>query len=222
MLYEKQNLQQKFRQELLRTQIEMQEQTFNTISQEIHDNVGQVLSLAKVQLNIMEQKEMHSTELITEVKDNIGKAMADLRDIAKSLNSDRIEELELKELIETEFNRINRSGVLQTYLYVKGVEKPVNTQKKLILFRIIQESFQNIFKHAQATIIVLVLKFHEQQLQVLIYDNGKGFDPVQLNKNMKGLGLRNMEMRCKLIHGSLEVESSPGNGTTLKITIPYA
>lgn len=221
-LAEKNLLQVQFQKILLQTQLEIQEQTFNTISREIHDNVGQVLSLAKVQLNIMEQDEAKHTNLLTDVKDNISKAMTDLRDLAKSLNADRIEELALKELIEAEFSRINRSGVLKTHLYVKGTEKIICSQKKLILFRMIQEGFQNVIKHTQATAIVLVLKFEEQQLQVLIYDNGKGFDMAQLNEHTKGLGLRNIDKRCKLIQGSSEIESNPGNGTTLKLIIPYA
>lgn len=106
-------------------------------------------------------------------------------------------------------------------LYVKGTEKIICAQNKLILFRMIQEGLQNVIKHAQATAIVLVLKFEEQQLLVLVYDNGKGFDATQLNRTTRGLGLRNIDKRCKIIQGSTEIESSPGNGTTLKLIIPY-
>lgn len=220
-LTEKNLVQVQFQKTLLQSQLEMQEQTFNIISQEIHDNVGQILSLAKVQLNIIDQQETISKATITDVKENISKAMMDLRDIAKSLSTDRIQALELKELIDTEISRINRSGVFQTQLYLKGIEKQINPQKKLILFRIIQECLQNILKHAQATSIVIVLKYEEQELHVFIYDNGKGFDTTQIKGNTKGLGLQNMYRRSQLIQGRAEIESSVGNGTSITLTIPY-
>ena len=83
-------MQADFNQQLLQSQLEMQEQTFNIISTEIHDNVGQILSLAKVQLNIIDQGEMLDRSLLADAKESVSKAMIDLRDIAKSLNSERI------------------------------------------------------------------------------------------------------------------------------------
>ncbi|MBS1738566.1 MAG: hypothetical protein JSS98_18440, partial [Bacteroidetes bacterium] len=148
---EKATLQLKFQQELLHSQLEIQEQTFNNISQEIHDNVGQILSLAKVQINIMNESETMSKEMLNEVKENVGKAMSDLRDIAKSLSSERIRSLSMHSAISNEAERINKSGVSQISVSVEGEEKKMNEQKKLILFRIIQESLQNSIKHANAS-----------------------------------------------------------------------
>lgn len=77
--------------EILKAELEIQEQTFNVISQEIHDNVGQILSLAKVQLNIIDRGETLNKDLLTDAQDSVGKALGDLRDIAKSLNAERIQ-----------------------------------------------------------------------------------------------------------------------------------
>ncbi len=112
-----------FTQQLLQSQLEMQEQTFNTISQEIHDNVGQILSLAKVQLNIIDQTETLDRALLSDARDSVSKAMIDLRDIAKSLNSERVLLLSLPEITGYELQRINRLGMMITSMRVEGWKK---------------------------------------------------------------------------------------------------
>lgn len=219
---EKKLLHMQFQKSLLQTQLEMQEQTFDAISKEIHDNVGQVLSLAKVQLNLIDQSSTLNKNQIAEVKESVGKAIADLRDIAKSLNTDRIQTCDLKELVEAELNRIRQTGLYQTYLYERGASRQLPPQKKLILLRIIQESLQNVMKHAQANSVIVILKYEDAHLEVFIYDNGKGFDAALLNGKDKGLGFHNMMNRTKLIEGTAEIESIPGNGTSIKLIIPYA
>ncbi len=99
MSKEKQLMRATFDKQLLESKLEIQEQTFDMISQEIHDNVGQILSLAKVQLGIMEQKQTVDNELLGNVKESISLAMTELRDIAKSLSSERIHPLSLQESI---------------------------------------------------------------------------------------------------------------------------
>ena len=86
---------------------EIQQATLNNISQEIHDNVGQLLSLTKMQLNLIEAQEVKDNNLISEAKDNISKAMTDLRDLAKGMSSDRIQLLGLYDSVSQEAVRIN-------------------------------------------------------------------------------------------------------------------
>ncbi len=121
--------------------MEIQEQTFNDISQEIHDNVGQILSLAKVQINIMNESETMSRDMLNEVKENVGKALADLRDIAKSMSNERIKDLSIQMAVSNEVDRINKSGVCIVNIYNDGEEKKMGEHKKLILYRIIQVMF---------------------------------------------------------------------------------
>ena len=110
MSKENQLMRATFDKQLLESKLEIQEQTFDMISQEIHDNVGQILSLAKVQLGIMEQKQTVDGELLGNVKESISLAMTELRDIAKSLSSQRVQQVSLQESISQEIRRINRSG----------------------------------------------------------------------------------------------------------------
>lgn len=218
---EKKNLELHFKQQLLQSQLEMQEQTFNTISREIHDNVGQVLSLAKVQINIMEQGQTLDRVLLGDVKESIGKAMADLRDIAHSLNSDRIMQSSLAEVSDHELQRINRLGIIKTELNVEGKEINIDQQRKLILLRILQESLQNIIKHAHASKVKVSYCYNADHLKLDIADNGSGFIPQQ-ESTKKGLGLRNIYNRAELIGGKATINSIINQGTTVTITLPYA
>jgi len=219
-IQEKMSLQQLFNEQLLQSQLEMQEQTFNTISKEIHDNVGQVLSLAKVQINIMEQGEVLNRLMLNDVKESISKAMVDLRDIAKSLNSERITQNSLVEITNQELQRVNRLGILRSFLYVEGKEENLKEQKKLIVFRILQESLQNILKHAKATKIEVFFTFSSNDLKLEIVDDGVGFDKEKVSEK-QGLGLRNIISRAALIGGQGSINSIINQGTTVTIFLPY-
>lgn len=221
MSKEKQLMRASFEKQLLESKLEMQEQTFDMISQEIHDNVGQILSLAKVQLGIMEQKNSVDDALMGNVKESISLAMTELRDIAKSLSSERLQQLSLQESITQEIRRINRSGFIRIIQDIQGTEKKIPDQHKLIAFRIVQEGFQNIIKHAGATEVKVSIRYMEDQVFVTIFDNGVGFDPeTALNKH-EGLGLQNILRRATLVGGRAEILSKPGEGTTLQIQMNY-
>lgn len=215
-------VQESLQREIYKAQIEIQEQTFNHISQEIHDNVGQVLSLAKVQINIMNENDKTDREMLNEVKQHIGTALTDLRDIAKSLNSDRIRGTNIHAAVKTEMERISKSGFINANVRMLGEERSLNDQQNLILFRIIQESLQNILKHAAASEVLITFHYGVHDLNVSILDNGKGFDPVSVLNKPAGLGLTNIRNRAALAGGSSSFESSPNQGTTIKIHIPYA
>jgi len=209
-----------FSQQLLQSQLEMQEQTFNTISREIHDNVGQILSLAKVQLNIIEQSDSIDKNLLTDAKESVSKAMTDLRDIAKSLNSERIQLSSLPEITEYELQRINRAGIMLTSFAIEGQEQPVAEQKKLIIFRIVQEAFHNILKHSEAKNIEVIFHYNTGELRIDIIDDGKGFDKELLTKR-DGLGLHNIVNRANLIGGEAHINSIINKGTHITIISPY-
>jgi signal transduction histidine kinase len=211
----------KFSEELLKTQLEIQEQTFNDISQEIHDNVGQILSLAKVQISIMTESDNMSREMLNDVKNNVGKAMSDLRDIAKSLSSERIKTLTIHSAVFNEAERIGKSGIIRIQVNVEGQQREMNQQKKLVLFRIIQESMQNIIKHANASEIAISFNYAADKLQTVIKDNGKGFELSDALQNSTGLGLANIKSRALIAGGRSFIESVPNTGTTITINMPY-
>jgi len=218
---EKEIIKASFEQTLLQSKIEIQEQTFNSISQEIHDNVGQILSLVKVQLNIIDESEVTDKALLGDAKENISKAMTDLRDIAKGLSSDRIRVVGLSAIVEQEIQKINRTGIVHIRFEMKGTGQKIDDEKQLILFRVIQESLQNIIKHAAASSVSILFAYQAVSLVITITDNGKGFNFQQEQLAHHGLGLQNIFKRMDMIGGKAKISSVLQEGTTLLLTIPY-
>ena len=221
LLIEKEQLKADYEKTILQTQVEIQEQTFSSISQEIHDNVGQILSLVKVQLNIMDEREEKDRGMLADAKENISKAMTDLRDIAKGLSSDRIRIVGLAAAVQQELQRINRLGGVYITLQEQGQEKQLEPQKQLILFRVIQECLQNIMKHAAADTVTIRFDHSQDFFKISISDNGKGFNFKKERLQHGGLGLQNIFKRLELIGGAADIQSVLKKGTTIKLTIPY-
>jgi signal transduction histidine kinase len=217
---EKIELQREFEQNMLQSRLEVQERTFTHISQEIHDNIGQALSVAKLQLNVLEDKEGEDfNEILKSIKENISTVMTDLRDIAKSLNSNRLQAVSLNESIIREIVRLDKTG-LSSSVKVVGIQRPIEGDRKLILFRIVQEVLQNIIKHAEATWMLTILNYKADTLEISIRDNGKGFD-VAATKLYKGLGLQSIINRTALIGGHAKIASTPEKGAHITIIVPY-
>src|SRR5579875_165623 len=217
---EKEVMQHNFQQELLRTQLEIQEQTFKTISQEIHDNIGQMLSLAKLNLNTLDfNKEQKAKEKINDAKALVSKAIQDLRDLSKTLNTEIISATGLMRAIEMELYLLQKTGTMQTQLDVAGTPTKTDVQKELILFRIVQEALHNIIKHAQASAVSIQAVFAGDYIQLMVADNGHGFAADEWDKQT-GSGLRNMQSRARLIGADLKINSSPEHGTQIHIRLP--
>jgi two-component system, NarL family, sensor kinase len=215
---EKTMMQLSFQQELLRTQLEIQEQTFKTIAEEIHDNIGQILSMAKLNLDTvdLEAKEK-ATEKIADAGQLVFKAIKDLRHLSKSLNMEAISTIGFLKATETELQQLQKNGI-QTHLEMKGRSHRLDAQKELILFRIVQESLQNIVKHADASQICVMAVFNQQNFERTISDNGCGFDYTQID--LSGSGLQNMKNRAVLIGAHFTIESRPQGGTVINIQLP--
>ena len=211
-----------FQHELLRSQIEIQEQTLKNISQEIHDNIGQTLSLAKLNLNTIPAEQQNGlSEKIGYTKDLVSKAILDLRSLSKVLNKDAILHGGLLHALEWELAQLQRSGVFETELITSGTQVTVDPEKELILFRIVQEAINNSIRHAAATKITVRLQY-EKDFVLSIADNGAGFNSEASHAMVSGIGLKNMRNRAALIGGLFEIKSSNKNGTEIIITLPNA
>ncbi|MEO5995201.1 MAG: ATP-binding protein [Chitinophagaceae bacterium] len=217
-------IEHKKEQEVLKAQLEIKEQTLKNISQEIHDNIGQVLSLVKLNINTMNLEETDKLkEKILTAKLLITKAIHDLRSLSKILDSDYIIEKGLFQSIEYELQLVNKAGSYKTELLTDGVPYRLNHNRELILFRIFQEVINNIIKHAGATIIRAELAYKADGFTLKISDNGQGFDLTPLHKNDNfdfGLGIRSMQKRANLIGADFNIQSSIGGGTQVNVVLP--
>jgi len=212
-----------FEKTLLSTQLEIQEQTFQNISREIHDNIGLSLTLAKLNLNTISWNNIPtSRDKVTGSVEFISKAIEDLSYISKTLNTDFIEENGLLHALELEIKKIKKLGIFQVQFEITGSPVYMKTQKELVIFRIIQEVLNNSIKHAQAKSLCILLDYFTDHIFIQLSDDGKGFmDDYTGFKIKKGTGLLNIIKRASIVDGRCEVKSEPGKGTEVWIVIPY-
>ena len=210
-----------FEQALLQTQLEIQEQTLKTISEEIHDNVGQVLSLVKLNLNTVGHlPDERAQAKITRTKELVSKAINDLRDLSRSLHGEKIGEIGLQDAIANELRIIQNTGQFETDIQIKGQSYKLDPQKEMVLYRIVQEALHNSIKHAKSLKLQVELDYQPELFILTITDDGTGFDPGALPGSQTGIGLKSMQNRAALIGGTFSILSSEKNGTSISIVIP--
>jgi signal transduction histidine kinase len=211
------DLKAQYEQTILLSQLEIQEQTFRNISQEIHDNIGQVLSLAKLNLNTLSFEA--SPDKIALTEELLGKAINDLRDLSKSMHPEKISDIGLVNSIRHELFLVQKAAKISTELVTDGNELKIGNEKSIIIFRMIQESLHNAIKHAKAKNITVTTNQDAHKLMIDIIDDGIGFDMGKLKNTETGIGLKSIEQRCALIGASFKINSSIGSGTSVQLII---
>lgn len=209
---------------LLNTQLEIQEQTIQNISRDIHDNINLTLTLAKLNLNTTDLSDLNKTEeKISSSIDLISSAIQDLSNLSRSMNSDLIKEQGLIYALKREIEKIKKLDRFDINIGILGEPIYLESQKELFIFRIIQEAFNNILKHSNATAIGLQLNFRKAEIQIEITDNGKGFKNYLPNqeKAKENSGLINMHKRARVINGEINLLSKEGTGTIVQLNVPY-
>ncbi len=208
---------------ILKTNAEIQEATLLNIAQEIHDNINLSLTLAKLHMNNFVYNKNKEVHLVHESIDQISKAISDLRDLSKTLNPEVICNIGLVPVLNSFFENIRKTKLVVVEFSTTGISYYIDHKIELLLFRIVQEAFQNIIKHAKAKSIKVRLTFQNSDLKLEIQDDGLGFDKETL-KNLKtenrALGFTHIFQRVKLLNGQCIVDSSPGKGTLIEILIP--
>lgn len=212
--------------ELLKAQLEIQEMELKRVSKEIHDNCGQMLSLVKLNLNVIHTRMNAgdlSTLLVEETKNLIGDIITDLRNLSKSLSSDIVERLGFVKALKFETDRLCKTDQFHCHILVEGAIRRMNTEVEIILFRIAQESIQNIINHSKATNVYVLIRFYDENLEFSIRDDGIGFNISEADiesRLISGSGLQNFYSRAKLIGASLLIKSDQGYGTSIQLSLP--
>jgi two-component system NarL family sensor kinase len=219
---DKQQMEHHYASQLLQSRIEVQEEAFRHFSEEIHDNVGQVLSLTKMQLHriaemttdiTIRRNAQQGTELLTQV-------ITDLRSISHTANGGLILTIGLIESIKKEVAYISSAKSIYCNFQVEGEPFALGSEKDLLVFRIIQESLANAIKHGQPDKLEILLKYHGGDFHATVSDNGAGFDMEAVNGG--GLGLNNIRLRAGLLQGKLDILSSRETGTTVSLNMPVS
>lgn len=216
-------LKEAFTRELLETQIEIQNSTLHYISEELHDNIGQLLTVVRLGLYTLRNKTSDVTlkQEVNEVNSLLQVAVQALRDVTKSLNNEAIEAFGLYESVVFETDRIRKASQKVIEVKLEGTPCPLPNRQDLMLFRMVQEILSNALKHAQASQIDIHFSYQPHAIGIYIADNGQGFLPSQSTSlESSGLGLKNLHKRVDLLKGSLHIDSKPQQGTRVTIDVP--
>lgn len=214
LLLEKEMMAVQFENTLLESELEIKEETFTYIGRELHDNIGQVLSLISINLSTLNAPAEEAK--LRMVDDMLNKAMLDLRNLSHSLDADHIRKMGWLEAVEKLLQQLQGTGKYTTDVRLADNLPTLDDKRSIILFRMIQEAINNIIKHAAAKRVTFDAKQAGEQLVITISDDGKGFDKPAV---AGGAGLSNLQSRARAIKGTLAIESEPGKGTTVTISV---
>ncbi len=217
---ERKNLEIKFQQTLLQSQLEIKEQTLQHLATELHDNLGQMASLIKINLyTIKVEDAVDAKEKIEDTKELTRQLLTDLKLLSASLNGNRITQLGLVKGLEVEVERLNKTGIFKALLNCPEPLPTLDENATIILFRMAQEMLNNAVKHSGAENIEISISIKEKLLTLAIVDDGTGFN-LEEKINSGGSGLHNLQSRAKLIQAHVSVQSSVGDGTKISIELP--
>lgn len=211
------DLRRNYDQALLQSQLEIQEQTYAQISEEIHDNIGQVLSLVKLNINTLGT--VPDAEKISSTNELLAQAIADLRNLSHLLNTHYIGQAGFAESVQQLLLHLQKSGQYETSLLQPYEKFGADGQQAIILFRMVQEMVNNAVRHAGASNICITLEQRNGQRKIILRDNGRGFDTRILEQPGGGLGIRNMKLRAASVGAAIDINSRLNEGTTITITL---
>lgn len=197
------------------------------LARELHDEMAQIIGSASRQLdNLLRKNPKVGTDELSALKD-IQNLLADgsraMNIMIRNLRPPLLDDLGLIPALRSLSANLEETEGVITGFTVIGEEIRLGSEKELLLFRIVQEALSNVRKHAEATEVSVVVGFHEDQIVVSVNDNGRGFQlPASMDSLPRSgkLGLMGMQERIWLLGGSIEVDSKPGQGTSLKFLIP--
>lgn len=223
---EKALLKAQYEKEILQSQIEVQNSTLKYIGQELHDNIGQLLSVTKINLGVMEESlaEKNFEEFAMnfhQANDLVTEVISGVRALSKSLDDNFVQEFGLTESIAHELQRIRKTKKFTTDLTIQGEKYALGYEREIILFRIIQEVLNNTLKHSGAQNIDISIHYATDNFSLTINDNGKGFDyesVMNLEMKQSGAGLRNINRRAALINFDCELLTQKEKGTKYILT----
>ena len=211
-------IQQKvIRQNLLaQVAVDAQEKERANIGKELHDNISQMLTSTKLFLDILKTKT--EDELVDRSIKNINAIIQEVRSLSRSLAPSGMADLGLIASLNDLFENIRATNVIEVEFYPDAeIDRLLSATAKLTLYRIVQEQVNNILKHASAKQVFIELFPEEGQVELIVSDDGIGFDPVTVKK---GMGLENMRSRSALLNGKFDIIAAPGQGTKIKVVLP--
>jgi len=196
--------------------MEGQENERKRIVRDLHDGVGQLLTGIRLRVQMME----HDDKMRDEIMSLINETIVEVKRVSYNVMPNALVDFGLEAALRGLCDNVKKyTSMTIDFNYVKEFDHALSFDINIAVFRIVQEGFNNVMKHSGATHADLDVLDREHQLYLLLKDNGHGFDEGTGNSST-GFGLHSMKERAKLLNGSLEIHSLPGQGTTIEVTIP--
>jgi len=198
--------------------IEGQEKERQRIANDLHDDLGGLMANVKLHFNALKSK--NTPELYEKTNQLIDEAYQKVRTVAHAKNSGVIAKQGLLKAVEHMAAKISTSNKIHISVLDHGLDERLENSLELTIFRIIQELITNVIKHAEASEITIHITNHDDSLNLMVEDNGKGFNPSQITKTNKGMGISSIDKRVEHLNGTMTIESEKNQGTTTIIDIP--
>ena len=218
-------LREAFNHTLLYSKLEIQEQTLDHISKELHANFSHLVSLININLSeIIPQSSNETKESILETKSLAKQLLSELKALSASLNTDHIMHIGFLQALGNELDRLSKTKRYLVTVNKTGEEYRIRPEHEIILFRLCQEVLNNIVKYAKATTVTVSVVYSPNEMLLEIADNGVGFDlglAEQQSAEKESTGLLNIRKRALLINADFSISSEPGKGTIARIKIPH-
>ncbi|TVR40620.1 MAG: hypothetical protein EA392_03520 [Cryomorphaceae bacterium] len=211
-----------YQQELIHASIKSQEQERRRIAQDLHDEVGAMLSTIRLQLSAAATKLAHQDNPVIPAVNMVDETITNVRRISKDLLPPTLEKFGLTHALNELADKVSEATGITIQKELPTQTTRMELERELALYRVIQEMMNNAMKHAEATTFNLRLKEENGNLHLTFSDNGKGFDINALQQSRSGqtgLGLKNLENRVGLAGGEMTLTSAPGKGTRIDIAL---
>lgn len=215
------NRQNRKSREYLQALVDEKERTMYTISLELHDNISQMLNVARMNIHWLEDIALNeNVPLVQKVGEILDSVIIDTHNIGHMLNTEYLKKKGLISSLKETVIWLNTAKKIKCELTIEGQTKKFRPQTEVMIFRIAQEAIQNTIKYAQAGKMEIRLAYNTGDFEMSVADNGNGFDyhsPVF----KEGVGMISMRQRTRIIEGKLSIVSAPGKGTIVSVAIPH-
>ena len=218
LVFEKAEAEKRYAQGFIVCKLEIEEETLKVVARELHDNIGQLLSVANMQLNMMTQSlEKADADKISEIQKVVQSSINGVRELSKIMNHDVLDYLGLEKSIQNELNRLERMNLLKTKLVVCKHKHDIDNKDGVIILRIFQEFLSNVIKHAKASHLFVNLNYQEGHFILTVKDDGIGYHNSEVEKSS---GFIKIKERALLINADLRMDSDIDKGSTLQLKYP--
>jgi signal transduction histidine kinase len=202
--------------------LDAQEQERRSISRELHDEVGQSLGALLVDVGrlgaILPPDDARLRESVSHIKEVAERSVASVRNISLLLRPSMLDDLGLVAALEWHAREVSRRSEVEVEVDSNGIPEDLSEEYKICIYRLTQEALNNVARHSGARHASVSVQGDGGFISITIHDDGKGFD----THRAKGLGILGMEERVRRLGGTLQIESKPGEGATLRASLPYS